>query len=65
MNNVFENQGTTEQKLSMYNDLYVVNNDSVKLANTDKQDILRNIQFIKNKQAYLFDEQLNDSTRQR
>ena len=63
----------------MYNDLYTVNNDqgnyaptlkdqqdvSKSISNTDKQDLLRNIKFIKNEQAYLFEAYKNDKSREK
>ena len=63
----------------MYNDLYTVNNDqgnyaitlkdqqdvSKSISNNDKQDLLRNIKFIKNEQAYLFEAYKNDKSREK
>ena len=78
LDKIYENQGSTDLQIQTYNDLYGVNNekgnfqntlkdqsDALKaISNSDKQDLLRNIKFIKDEEAYWFEKQKNDRPRQ-
>lgn len=67
MSNIFENKGANNEKLSLYNEQYPplsdnvplfqesLNEDDSRLPNADRLFLLRNLRFIKDKQAYLFD----------
>lgn len=66
LSKIHHNEGLNGQKLSLYNEVFPtgestpnfsesLKNDDVKLVTSDRLELLRNLRFIKEKQAYMFD----------